>query len=169
MHLTRTALMSFGAIAVTGLLWAATAQEKKPEPGKQDKPAKEEKAEKMDKKGMVFVSSEEAKYKDAIPGVSRAVISGDPDKGAYSAFTKLAPGTSHAMHTHTSELHIVVLKGAYVFKPEKGEEKRVGPGCYLSIPAGERHASGGDAKDGALFFEEGSGKFDLVPVEKEKK
>ena len=63
-------------------------------------------------------------------------------------------------------MRIVVLKGAYLYKPEKGEERRVGPGCFLEIPGGDRHASGGDAKEGALFYEESAGKFDLVPVEK---
>ena len=65
-------------------------------------------------------------------------------------------------------MHIVVIKGAYLYKPEKGEEKRVGPGCYIDIPAGDRHASGGNAKDGALFYEESNGKFDLNIIDPKK-
>jgi len=57
-----------------------------------------------------------------------------------------------------------VLKGAYIYKPEKGEEKRVGPGQYLFVPGGDRHVSSGDPKEGALFYEESPGKFDLNPV-----
>ena len=119
--------------------------------------------------GAAFVSADQAKFKEVAPGASMAVLSGDPEKGAYRVFTKFAPGASFPLHTHTNEMHIVVIKGAYLYKPEKGEEKRVGPGCYLDIPAGDRHASGGDPKEGALFFQESSGKFDLVPVEQEKK
>jgi quercetin dioxygenase-like cupin family protein len=153
MNLTRIAAMSFGVLAVTGILWAATAQEKKPEPAKQE---------------VAFVSADQAKFKDVAPGASMAVISGDPDKGAYRAFTKFTPGASFALHTHTSEIRIVVIKGAYLYKPEKGEEKRVGPGCYIDIPGGDRHASGGDAKEGALFYQESPGRFDLVPADEKK-
>lgn len=160
MKITRTFGMLFGTLAATGILWAANTQE--PKPG-QDKPARQESPE---KKGMLFVSADDAKYKETAPGVTTAVISGDPDKGAHRIFTKFAPGTSVPLHTHSSELHIVVIKGAYLYQPEKGEEKRVGPGCFLTIPAGDRHASGSDAKEGVLFYEESTGKFDLVPVEK---
>ena len=61
--------------------------------------------------------------------------------------------------------HIVVLKGAYVYKPEHGAEQRVSAGQYLFIPGGDRHVSGGDAKEGALFYQESTGKFDLNPVQ----
>ena len=45
-------------------------------------------------------------------------------------------------------------------------EKRVGPGCFLRVPGGMKHWSGGDPKEGALFYEESSGKFDSIPVTK---
>jgi quercetin dioxygenase-like cupin family protein len=67
------------------------------------------------------------------------------------------------MHTHTNDISIVVLKGAYLYKDDAGE-KRIGPGDFLHIPGGHKHWSGGDAKEGALFYEESSGKFDLIPV-----
>jgi len=34
----------------------------------------------------------------------------------------------------------------------------------LFIPGGTKHRSGGDPKEGALFYQEGLGKFDLNPV-----
>jgi hypothetical protein len=48
-------------------------------------------------------------------------------------------------------------------KDEAGE-KRAGPGDFLRVPGGRKHWSGGDAKEGALFYEESSGKFDLIPA-----
>ena len=39
-------------------------------------------------KPVTFVNPDEAKYKDVVPGVSRAVLWGNPDKGPYGAFTK---------------------------------------------------------------------------------
>ena len=93
-------------------------------------------------------------------------VPGDHDAGPYGAFTKFEPGLTNPMHTHTSELRIVVLRGAYIYKPKDGKERRVGAGSYISVPAGDVHVSGGDKKEGALFYEESPGKFDLVPVDK---
>ena len=96
--------------------------------------------------------------------MSKVMLWGDDTKGPYGAFTKFAPGLNNPLHTHTNNIRLVVLKGAYIYKPEKGEERRVGPGQYLFIPGGDRHVSSGDPKEGALFYEESPGKFDLNPV-----
>jgi len=67
------------------------------------------------------------------------------------------------MHTHTNDVWIVGIKGAYLYKDDAGE-KRVGPGDFLRVPGGHKHSSAGDKTEGALFYEEGSAKFDLIPV-----
>jgi len=113
------------------------------------------------KKALNFVPADKAIFKEVVRGVSKAVLWGDHDKGPYGAFTKFAPGLDAGMHTHTNDVWIVVLKGAYLYKDDAGE-KRVGPGDFIRIPAKHKHWSGGDAKEGALFYEESSGKFDLV-------
>jgi quercetin dioxygenase-like cupin family protein len=150
MGVTLTAASLFATLAAAGLLGAALVQEKA----------------QQEKKEASFVSADQAKFKEVIPGVSKAMLSGDPDKGAYQAFTKFAPGVTNALHTHANDVTIVVLKGAYLYKPEVGEERRVGAGCYLRVPGGIPHVSGGDPAEGALFFEESPGKFDLTFVEK---
>jgi Domain of unknown function (DUF4437) len=114
--------------------------------------------------GVVNVDSATATYKELAPGASGVTLWGDMEKGPYGAFTKFVPGANHALHTHTNDIRIVVLKGAYLYKPEKGSEKRASAGQYLFIPGGDRHTSGGDAKEGALFYQESPGKFDLNPV-----
>ena len=78
-------------------------------------------------------------------------------------FSRFAPGFDAGVHSHTSDLRIVVIKGAYLYRAD-GKETRVGPGDFLFIPGGTKHWSGGDAKDGALFYQDGLGKFDIVPV-----
>ena len=115
------------------------------------------------KKGPIYASAEKATYKEVAPGISKSVLWGDHDKAAYGAFTRFAPGADAGSHTHSNDVWILVLKGAYVYRDEAGE-KRVGPGEFIRIPAKHKHASGGDKKDGALFYEESSGKFDLVPA-----
>jgi len=114
-------------------------------------------------KKVVYVSSSQASYSGMGKGVSSARIWGDADKGANASFTKFDPGQDNGMHTHTNDVWIVVLKGAYLYKDDAGE-KRVAAGDFLRVPGGHKHWSGGDAKEGALFYAEGSGKFDLIPV-----
>lgn len=112
---------------------------------------------------VLYVSSANADYKSMHSGVSFAAIWGDPDKGANASFTKFDPGQDNGWHTHTSDVWIVVLKGAYLYKDDAGE-KRVGPGDFLRVPGGHKHWSGGDKTEGALFYAESSGKFDLIPA-----
>lgn len=115
-------------------------------------------------KKVIYASADKAEYKQhPTEKVSMATIWGDPDKGAHGTFTKFEPGYDAGMHTHTSDTSIVVLKGAYLYKDDAGE-KRVGPGDFLRVPGGHKHWSGGDKTEGALFYEEGSGKFDKLPA-----
>ena len=121
------------------------------------------KAEAGKKKEVIYVSSDNASFTEIRPGVTMAALWGDRDKGAHGTFTKFAPGYDAGTHTHSNDVWLVVLKGAYLYKDDAGE-KRVGPGEFIRIPGGHKHWSGGDATDGALFYQEGSGKFDLIPV-----
>jgi mannose-6-phosphate isomerase-like protein (cupin superfamily) len=115
---------------------------------------------------VIFVSPKGAKFSvspSGTKGASMAPIWGDASAGAHGTFTKFVPGFDAGMHTHTNDVWIVGIKGAYLYKDENGE-KRVGPGDFLRVPGGHKHWSGGDKKEGALFYEEGSGKFDLNPA-----
>jgi mannose-6-phosphate isomerase-like protein (cupin superfamily) len=114
--------------------------------------------------GAVHVDSAKATYKEIVPGVSAAVVWGDMEKGAFGAFIKFVPGHRDALHTHTHTSRLVVLKGAYIHKPEAGGEQRVGAGQFLLVPGGNRHVTESDAKEGALFYMESDGAFDLKPV-----
>jgi len=121
-------------------------------------------AEAQKDKHVVYVSSANATYKPSqMSGVSMQVLRGDPDKGSHATFTKFDPGYDAGTHTHTNDVSIVVIKGAYLYKDDAGE-KRVGPGEFLLVPGGHKHWSGGDKTEGALFYQEGSGKFDLIPA-----
>lgn len=117
-------------------------------------------------KKVVYVSADKAEFKAMPRGdgkVSTAPIWGDQDKGAYGAYSKFAPGYDAGMHTHTNDVTIVVIKGAYLYKDDDGE-KRVGPGDFLKVPGGHKHWSGGDKSEGALFYTAGTAKFDLIPA-----
>lgn len=115
------------------------------------------------KKEMTFISADQPKFKEVAEGASMASLWGNYETGPYGGLTRFVPGFDAGMHTHTNDVRIVVIKGAYLYKDTTGE-KRVEPGDFLLIPGGTKHWSGGDAKEGALFFNEMDGKFDLVPV-----
>ena len=81
----------------------------------------------------LFVDSAKATYRtlQGNPDVSTAPIWGDATKGAHATFTKFNPGYDAGMHTHTNDVSLVVLKGAYLYKDEDGE-KRVGRGSSFA-------------------------------------
>jgi quercetin dioxygenase-like cupin family protein len=112
---------------------------------------------------VIFSAADDLKYKEVVPGVSRAVLWGNPEQREYGAFTKFAPGLDAGMHTHTNDIWLVVLRGAYLYRDDRGA-KRVGPAGFIRIPGKTKHWSGGDPKEGALFYEESAGKFDLTPA-----
>lgn len=112
-----------------------------------------------------YHSADELAFKEVMPGVKRAVLWGDPDRGAYAGFTRFSPGSSHPLHTHPNDIKLIVLSGVYEYK--LGETlHRAGPRSYVFIPAGAEHTSGGDAVEGCLFYEESPGRFGLDEVKK---
>jgi quercetin dioxygenase-like cupin family protein len=110
---------------------------------------------------VAYASADKAAFKEKMPGVSMATVWGDPETGPHGTLTKFKPGYDAGLHTHTSDLTLVVIKGAYLYRDDAGE-KRVAAGDVIHIPGGHKHWSGGDKKDGALFYEQGSGKFDKI-------
>lgn len=113
------------------------------------------------KDAVAYASADKATFTEKMPGVSMTTVWGDPETGAHGTLTKFMPGYDAGMHTHTSDLTLVVIKGAYLYRDDAGE-KRVAAGDVLHIPGGHKHWSGGDKTDGALFYEEGAGKFDKI-------
>src|SRR6266853_785002 len=112
--------------------------------------AQTQKQSSKNKKSVVYVAADRATFKPSpMGGVSMAVLWGDPDKGPHGTFTKFEPGYDAGMHTHTSDVWLVVIKGAYLYKDEAGE-KRVGPGDFMRIPGGHKHWSGGDKAEGPV-------------------
>jgi hypothetical protein len=130
-------------------------------------------AQKMMKKDKVLWAAEDIKWeplKGSPPGsgVMTALLWGNMEKGPFGAFIKFPPGSKTPLHYHSSAFKAVVIKGAYIYDPENGEEKRLGPGSYFSYPAKDRHATNGAEDSETIFFVEGSGKFDIVPIEEKK-
>ncbi|WP_083908705.1 cupin domain-containing protein [Thioalkalivibrio thiocyanodenitrificans] len=107
----------------------------------------------------VVVSMNEAGFQEVVPGMSRAVLWGDHDKGPYGAFTEFDPEFDSGPHMHANDILIVVIQGFYLYHDDTGE-KRLGPGDFMRIPGGTKHRGGGDKKWGVVFYEASDGRFD---------
>jgi quercetin dioxygenase-like cupin family protein len=120
----------------------------------------------QDGKSATHISSKTGEWHDGpAPGVKMISLRGDMAKGAHATFTKFDAGADHGWHTHTADVTLVVISGAYLYKAEDGKEIRVGAGDYIFIPGGTKHWSGGDKKEGCLFFQESPAAFDLIKAE----
>src|SRR5438876_2877999 len=115
------------------------------------------------KDDLIFASAEKAKFKEVSLGISKAAVWGDEEKGAYGAFTKFKPGLDNGMHTHTNDIWVVGIKGAYVYRDEAGE-KRVTAGNFIRIRGGEKHWRRGRQETGAFSYEERYPEFDILPA-----
>jgi hypothetical protein len=70
---------------------------------------------------VIFASANHANFSEmqgSKGGVSTAPIWGDAGVSAHGTFTKFVPGYDAGMHTHTNDVWIVVIKGAYLYKDE---------------------------------------------------
>ncbi|MGH9318112.1 MAG: cupin domain-containing protein [Thermoanaerobaculia bacterium] len=106
---------------------------------------------------------------DGPPGVTIVDLWGDHTKSAYGAMTKFPAGTTAPLHTHTSDMRIVVVSGTLIHGPEGKPEVRLGPGSYLKQSGGSyRHTTTCDKASECVFFMESGGKFDIHMVEAAK-
>ncbi len=112
--------------------------------------------------GVATLSPDRADFRFMGVGASRAGVWGDADKGPYGAYTRFSPGFVAPLHHHTSDMNFMVLRGAYLYKPESGPEQRIESGSYIFIPAGAPHECSADAREGVLFYDVSPGKFDVV-------
>jgi uncharacterized RmlC-like cupin family protein len=96
------------------------------------------------------------------PGVMIAEISGESSKGAWSGFVRFPAGSKSGLHTHSSEMQIVIVRGTWRYGPTSETERSFGPGSYILIPAGLPHTN--SQPEEVLMFIQQSGKFDNLPA-----
>jgi uncharacterized RmlC-like cupin family protein len=96
------------------------------------------------------------------PGTKAATVSGDYTTGAWAAFIKFPAGSKSGLHTHSSDLKIVVISGTFRYGATPDTERSYGAGSYVLIPANLPHSN--SQPQGALLYAEQSDKFDNKPV-----
>jgi quercetin dioxygenase-like cupin family protein len=97
------------------------------------------------------------------PGVKIATVSGDYTKSAWAGFVKFPAGSKSGVHTHSSDLKIVVVSGTFRYGDNPETEKNYGAGSYILIPANLPHSN--SQPEGALLYGEQPDKFDNKPVQ----
>lgn len=95
-------------------------------------------------------------------GVMIATLSGDYTQGAWTGFVKFPAASKSGVHTHSSDLKIVVVSGTFHYGATPETEKNYGTGSYVFIPANLPHSN--SQPEGALLYTEQPGKFDSNPV-----
>jgi quercetin dioxygenase-like cupin family protein len=109
------------------------------------------------------VPIEKMQFKEARPGVSKAVLWGDPAKGPYGAITRFTKGTKVGWHTHSHDIKAVVISGTLLYDSGSGEQ-RLGPGSFVQERSTIKHTTAAGADSDLMIFEEGSGPFDVKMV-----
>jgi quercetin dioxygenase-like cupin family protein len=118
-----------------------------------------------DTKRMTVVPREQAKFVPADPsrpdGAQIAVLWGDPATGPSAMLMKFGK-TDGALHTHTSDYHLMLLEGQmkhWVADSDRAKSPVLGPGSYWFQPGGDPH---GDSclSDECVMFIQWSGKRD---------
>jgi quercetin dioxygenase-like cupin family protein len=120
-----------------------------------------------DGQGFIRTTAEQVKWQGT-EGTPMATLEGDPSKpGIYVIRVKFAPHTFSMPHWHSTDRHIVVLKGTwYMGVGEKFDPSTAVPmptGSYVKHPAGAVHWDG--AKDEEVVLQiigEGPVTTDLV-------
>jgi uncharacterized RmlC-like cupin family protein len=95
-------------------------------------------------------------------GVMIATVSGDYTQGAWAGFVRFPAGSKSGVHTHSSDIKIVVVSGTFHYGSTPDTEKTYGAGSYVFIPANVPHSN--SQPEGAVLYGEQPGKFDSKPV-----
>lgn len=103
---------------------------------------------------------------DGPPGSKIVDFWGDHTKGAYGALIKFPAGFAAPLHTHTSDMRLVVVSGTVIHTPDGKPAVKLGPGSYLMQPGKTyRHTTACDKVSECVFFAEADGKFDIIMVD----
>ena len=136
----------FVALALSSTTYAEAAKAKAPAAGK-----------------AVLWAAEDLKWVD-VPDtpVKRAVLWGDPAKGAHGALLKFPAGFEAPLHHHTADHHAVVISGTLIMTPEGEAGKRLGPGSSFSFTGKKKHTTKCDAASECVLFVDSAGPWDVL-------
>ena len=90
---------------------------------------------------------------------------GDPTKGPYGGIQKFPPGFSAPLHTHSSDMHAVVISGTFLVGPEGGPDNKLPAGSFFSFTGKKQHVTKCEGNAECLLAVDSRGKWDVIPEE----
>ena len=126
----------------------------------------QEVAQTSDAKRPMMISFTDLKWVELpqVKGTQFAALSGDPKTGPFTQMRKVPAGTDNGLHTHSSEITMVVISGVLYVGQDAASAKDFGPGSVIVMPADWVHVSGCRSGSDCIFYQNGKGKFDYKPA-----
>ncbi len=122
-----------------------------------------------DDAGFVRLTPEDFVWREIAPGLSVAVLEGDPSReGFYIIRARFAPGVFSEPHFHPNDRYVTVIQGTWYTGTgtawDKASAVPLGPGSYMKHPGGAAHYDG--SLEGEVIVEiKGMGPAPLVYVD----
>jgi quercetin dioxygenase-like cupin family protein len=113
-----------------------------------------------------YIAREALKWVELMPILKIAVLTGDKDKGPFTALLTLSNGVESPWHSHTGDYEAVEIQGTskHWMKGEDGARaKRMTPGSYWHMPGGVDHISAGEKGPDCVMVVWQKTKFDSLP------
>jgi hypothetical protein len=105
-------------------------------------------------------------WAEVIPGVAFATAYGDWQAERHGKFVRFDPGTSVALHTHTSAFHGVIVSGRLTNQYEgEGSPQAMGSGAHWYVPGGVPHINTCVSEEACLFYTHFDDALDVTFVE----
>ena len=122
--------------------------------------------QKQESKAPIMISFTDLKWVELsqVKGTQFAALSGDPKTGPFTQMRKIPAGTDNGLHSHSSEIKMVVISGVLYVGPNVASAKDFGAGSVIVLPADWVHVSGCRPGSDCVFYQEGKGKFDYKPA-----
>lgn len=117
-------------------------------------------------KAPLMVSFADVKWTELpeVKGTLFSVLTGDPKTGKYTQLRKIPAGTDNPLHTHSSEITMVIISGVLYTGADSASARDFGPGSVVILPANWVHVSGCREGNDCVFYQDGKGRFDYKPV-----
>ena len=98
----------------------------------------------------------------AVPGVSTAVVDGDPAKGPSRFYLKYASGLVTPAHHHSADHYVTTVSGNLTLVVD-GKEQRLAPGSYFAFTGKAKHVARCETGADCVMFVQALAPWDVVP------
>ena len=96
------------------------------------------------------------------PGVSLAVLEGDPGKGPHHSMMKFTDGFAAPLHHHSSDHYVTVVSGTLILNID-GKDTELPAGSYFSFKGMKPHTTRCAPGSDCVISVDVRGKWDVVP------